>query len=286
MKKGMIWLIAAVALLLILVRSLPFFVITEYQQAVITQFGRFIRAVKEPGLHFKTPFLQQVSIFEDRLLEYDAEPKEIITKDKKTLLVDNYSKWKIIDPKRFYETVRNEAGALARLDDIVYSELRIELGRHTLSDIVASQRGEIMENVTQKSNQKAVEYGIEVRDVRVKRADLPAENAKAIFGRMKTEREREAKKYRSEGEEEAAKIRAEADKQKTILLADAYNEAQKVRGEGDALAIKIFAQALEQDPDFYAFYRTLEAYRKSLNDKTTLILSPNSEFLKYLQEVK
>ena len=286
MKKGMIWLIAAVALLLILVRSLPFFVITEYQQAVITQFGRFIRAVKEPGLHFKTPFLQQVSIFEDRLLEYDAEPKEIITKDKKTLLVDNYSKWKIIDPKRFYETVRNEAGALARLDDIVYSEMRIELGRHTLSDIVASQRGKIMEKVTQKSNKKAVEYGIEVRDVRIKRADLPAENAKAIFGRMKAEREREAKKYRSEGEEEAAKIRAEADKQKAILLADAYNEAQKVRGEGDALAIKIFAQALEQDPDFYAFYRTLEAYRKSLNDKTTLILSPNSEFLKYLQEVK
>lgn len=284
MKKGIGWLIIVLIIFLILSSSSPFFIVTEYQQAVITQFGRFIRAVKEPGIYFKTPFLQQVAIFEDRLLEYDAAPKEILTKDKKTLVVDNYSKWKIIDPKRFYETVRNEAGALTRLDDIVYSELRIELGRHNLSDIIASQRGEIMEKVTRKSNHKAQEYGIEVNDVRIKRADLPPENAKAIYGRMKTEREREAKKYRSEGEEEAAKIRAEADKQKTILLADAYEAAQKSRGEGDALAIKIFAQALEQDPEFYSFYRTLEAYKKSLKDKTTLILSPDSEFLKYLQK--
>jgi membrane protease subunit HflC len=284
MKKGFIWVIVAGAVLLILSQSFPFFTVAEYQQAVITQFGRFIRVVKEPGLHFKVPFLQQVTIFEDRLLEYDAEPKEIITKDKKTLVVDNYSKWKIIDPKRFYETVRNETGALARLDDIVYSELRIELGRHTLTDIVASQRGEIMKKVTHKSDQKAREYGIEVKDVRIKRADLPVENAKAIYGRMKAEREREAKRYRSEGEEEAAKIRAEADKQKTIILAEAYKKAQKIKGEGDASAIKIFAQALEKDPEFYAFYRTLEAYKESLKDKTTLILSPNSEFLRYLKE--
>jgi len=283
-RRGIIWALVALIILLILSQSFPFFVVTEYQQAVITQFGRFVRVVKEPGLHFKIPFIQQVSIFEKRLLEYDAEPKEVITRDKKTLVIDNYSKWRIIDPKRFYETVRNEAGALARLDDIVYSELRIELGRHTRAEIVSQQRGEIMRKVTEKSNLKAKEYGIEVKDVRIKRADLPADNAKAIYGRMKAEREREAKRYRSEGEEEAAKIRAEADKQKVVILADAYRKAQQIKGEGDAMAIRIFAQALEKDPDFYAFYRTLEAYRNSLKDKTTLILSSDSEFLKYLRE--
>ena len=275
-----------VAIVLVLlagvVLSGAFFTIDETEQAIITQLGKYVRTVSEPGLNFKIPFLQSVRKFEDRVLEYDAAAAPVITSDKKHLVIDNYARWKIVDPLKLYQTVRDESGAQARLDDIVFSELREEVARHTLTEIISVNRETIMEKVHKQCDEKAREYGIEVIDVRIKRADLPSEVARSVYARMKAERERIAKKYRSEGEEEAVKIRATTDKIKTILLAEAYREAEKVRGEGDAGAITIYAEAFEKDPEFYAFIRTLEAYEKSLGRDTTVILPSDSEFFQYL----
>ena len=275
--------VAIVLVLLVgVVLSGAFFTIDETEQAIITQLGKYVRTVTEPGLNFKIPFLQSVRKFEDRVLEYDAAAAPVITSDKKHLVIDNYARWKIVDPLKLYQTVRDESGAQARLDDIVFSELREEVARHTLTEIISVNRETIMEKVHKQCDEKAREYGIEVIDVRIKRADLPSEVARSVYARMKAERERIAKKYRSEGEEEAVKIRATTDKIKTILLAEAYREAEKVRGEGDAGAITIYAEAFEKDPEFYAFIRTLEAYKKSLGRDTTVILPSDSEFFQYL----
>lgn len=274
------------ALLIFFIFLNPFFIVSQTQQVVLTQLGKPIKTIYEPGLYFMIPILQETRFFDNRILDYDAASAEILTKDKKNLLVDNYAKWRIIDPLKLMITVKDEVGAQARLDDIIYSELRIELGRHSLHEVLSETRGELMETVTKKTNEKFTDYGIEVRDVRIKRADLPPENAKAIYGRMRAERERIAMQYRSEGQEEATKIRAETDKEKVILLAEAYKEEQKIKGEGDALSIKIYADAFQSDPEFYTFVRSLEAYKKSLKDKTTVILSPESEFLKYLRTPK
>jgi len=275
--------VAIVLVLLVgVVLSGALFTIDETEQVIITQLGKYVRTVTEPGLNFKIPFLQSVRKFEDRVLEYDAAAAPVITSDKKHLVIDNYARWKIVDPLKLYQTVRDESGAQARLDDIVFSELREEVARHTLTEIISVNRETIMEKVHKQCDEKAREYGIEVMDVRIKRADLPSEVARSVYARMKAERERIAKKYRSEGEEEAVKIRATTDKEKTILLADAYREAEKVRGEGDAGAITIYAEAFEKDPEFYAFVRTLEAYEKSLERDTTVILPSDSEFFRYL----
>jgi membrane protease subunit HflC len=200
------------------------------------------------------------------------------------LVVDNYAKWQIIDPLKFLQTVQHEQGAQARLDDIIYSKMREQLGLHDLVEIIASKRDAIMRAVTSGSNELSASYGIQVIDVRIKRADLPSENAQAVYSRMRTEREREAKRYRSEGQEEALKIRAETDKQQTIMLAEAYEQEQRIRGEGDAAATRIYAAAFQQDPEYFDLARTLDAYKKSLKGKTTLLLPPQMEFLKYLRE--
>ncbi|HAJ32189.1 MAG TPA: protease modulator HflC [Candidatus Atribacteria bacterium] len=282
MKKGTLLIILIVAILIL--ANLSLFIIDETKQAIVLQFGKPIRAIKEPGLNWKLPFIQNVIFFEDRLLVYDAAPTEIITKDKKTLIVDNYARWKITDPLKFLQTVRDLNGAQARLDDIVYSELRVDLGLFNMSEIVSEKRESIMERVTKISNEKANTYGIEIVDVRIKRVDLPPENEKYIFDRMKAERERIAKQYRAEGQEESAKIIAETEREKTVILAEAYKTAQTLKGEGDAEAVKIYAESFNQDPEFYKFYRTLEAYRKTFKDKTTVLLSTDSEFLKYLNK--
>jgi membrane protease subunit HflC len=258
------------------------FTVDETEQAIVTQLGKPIKDVNQPGLHFKIPLIQKVRRFEARVLEYDADAKPIITQDKKHLVIDNYARWKIIDPLKFYQTVGSESKAQSRLDDIVFSELREELARHTLTEIVSVNRKQIMDKVTGQCNKKAGDYGIRVIDVRIKRADLPPENTYSVFDRMKAERQRIAKKYRSEGEEESVKIKAQTDKDKTILLADSYMEAEKTKGEGDAEALKIYAQAYEKDPEFYSFVRTLEAYVNSLGEGTTLVLPGDSEFFKYL----
>jgi len=282
MKKGTMIIIIIIALLFL--ANLSLFIVDETKQAIVLQFGKPIRVIVEPGLNFKLPFIQNVVFFEDRLLVYDAAPTEIITKDKKTLIVDNYARWKIIDPLKFLQTVRDLNGAQARLDDIVYSELRVDLGLFNMSEIVSEKRESVMKRVTNISNEKANTYGIEIVDVRIKRVDLPPENEKYIFERMRAERERIAKQYRAEGQEESAKIIAETEREKTVILAEAYKTAQTLKGEGDAEAIRIYAESFKQDPDFYKFYRTLEAYKNTFKEKTTVLLSTDSEFLKYLSK--
>lgn len=280
MKKGTLLIVLIVAILFL--ANLSLFIVDETKQAIVLQFGKPIREIKDPGLNWKLPFIQNVVFFEDRLLVYDAAPTEIITKDKKTLIVDNYARWKIVDPLKFLQTVRDLNGAQARLDDIIYSELRVDLGLFDMSEIVSERREGIMKRVTEISNEKASIYGIEIVDVRIKRVDLPPENEKFIFDRMRAERERIAKQYRAEGQEESAKIIAETEREKTVILAEAYKAAQILKGEGEAESIKIYAESFNQDPEFYKFYRTLEAYRLTFKDKTTVLLSTDNEFLKYL----
>ncbi len=268
---------------LLLAWKLAFFSVPVWMQAIVLQLGEPVGTIREPGLYFKTPFVQSVVFFDKRLLEYDASAKALLTRDKQQLVVDNYCRFRIVDPLQFYLTVRNEAGAQSRLDDIVYSNLRENFGRQTLSEILSKKRDDLMEEVTRKSDEKAREYGIEIVDVRIKRADLPAKNEQNVFNRMRTERERLAKKFRAEGEEEAAKIRSESDKEVTILLAEASKQAEIARGQGDAEAVKIYAEAYGRDPELFELTRTLEAYRKALAENTTVILSPDGEFLRYLK---
>lgn len=260
-----------------------FFTVDETMKVVITRFGKPVRVIQNPGLYFKKPFLEQINSFDDRLLDYDSLPAEIYTLDKQTLVVDNFCKWRIIDPLLFLQSVHDEQQAQSRIDDIVFSELREQLKNYKLTQVVVSERDAIMRKVTKKSDVKARSLGIEIVDVRIKRVDLPLENEKALFGEMRAERERKAKKYRSEGEEEATKIRAETDQEQIEILASAYKEEQEIKGEGDAEAIRIYAEAYQQDSDFYDFVRSLEVYRKSLKEKTTIVLSTDTEFLKYLK---
>ncbi len=285
MNRGGLFLV--ILILALIGTSLVTFTVDERESIVITQMGKPVRTVVEPGLHFKLPYpFQTAHVFEDRLLEYDSAPTEIITKDKKNLVVDNYASWRIVDPLKFMQTVGTEIGAQSRLDDIVYSELRVELGARDLHEIVAVSRAEIMEIVTEKCYQKTLEYGIEVADVRIKRADLPEENEKYVFDRMRAERTRIANQYRSEGNEEATKIKAETDRDRTLILAEAYRKAQEIRGEGDAEALKIYANAYQRDPYFYEFTRSLEAYEKSLSQKAVVILSTDSELFKFMERLE
>jgi len=271
---------------LVAIWTLALFQVPQWMQAIVVQLGEPVRTVQEPGLYLKLPFVQTVLYFDKRLLEYDASPKELLTKDKQQLVVDNYVRWRIADPLQYYRTLRSEAGAQSRLDDVVYSNLRETLGRHTLRDVVNERRAALMQEVTSRSDEKAREYGIEIIDVRIKRADLPEKNELNVFNRMRTERERQAKKFRAEGDEEARKIRSEADKQVQILLADARQKAEIMRGEGDAVAVKIFADAYGRDVEFYELVRTLEAYRNTIGEGTTLILSPRSDFFSLLNQLE
>lgn len=281
MKKAP-WIILAIFVLLI-VGSQFFFTVDQTEQAILLQMGKPVGKVLGPGIHFKLPFIQRAVYFENRILVYDAAPAEILTKDKKALVVDNYAKWKIMDPLKFYQTVKNIAGGQSRLDDIIYAQLRVELGVHTLTEVVSKARSVLMEKVTVQCDRLAIDYGINVLDVRIKRADLPPENERHVFDRMRAEREREAKRYRSEGKEKSMKIKAAADRDKAIILAEAYQEAESIKGEGDSEAIKIYADAIKRGEKFYDFIRSLEAYEKGLdNGETTFILTPDSEFLKFL----
>lgn len=282
-KQGFIIALVVVVIGLFLLGASPLFTVDITQTAIVVQLGKPVRNITEPGLYVKMPFIQEVTYFDRRLLDYDADAQDVITQDKKTLLLDNYAKWRIVDPLKVYQNFQNQRGALQRLNDIIYSELRVELGRHDLLEIVADHRAELMKIVTQRSHEKASAYGIEIQDVRIKRADLPEQNEKAVFARMQAERERQAKQYRAEGAEEAQKIRSEAEKDREIILAQAYKESEELRGAGDAKAFKVYADAYRQDPQFFEFTRTMEAYKKTFKDKSTLVMSPDSEFLRYLK---
>jgi len=271
--------------LLVATWNLAAFRVPQWMQAVVVQLGDPVRIVRDPGLHWKIPFIQNVLWFDRRLMEYDASPRELITRDKQQLFVDNYARWRILDPLQFYRTVRSEEGAQSRLDDIIYSNVRENLGRHTFSDIISASRARLMEEVTRATDAKAREYGIEVLDVRIKRADLPDKTEMNVFSRMRTERERLAKKFRAEGDEEARKVRSGADKDVSILIADARKQSEIQRGAGDAQAVRIFAEAYGRDPQFYRFVRTLEAWRNSIHPGTAMILSPDSEFLELIKGI-
>lgn len=275
------------------------FVVDQTEQALILEFGKPVRAVSEAGLNFKVPFTQNVEFFDKRLIDFDAEPNEVIASDQKRLIVDAFMRYRITDPLRFKQTVGNETTMRSRLNSILESSLRQVLGSVPLSDVLSEKRAEIMSKIRDLVNAQArgvkVEggadnitkggFGIEVVDVRIKRADLPPANSDGIYKRMQTEREREAKEFRAKGSEDAQKIRSQADKERTIILAEAQKTAQITRGEGDGTATKIFADAFGKDEEFFQFYRSMQAYKKTLDKKdTTMILSPDSEFLKMFEK--
>ena len=268
------------------------FVVSQNEQALVLQFGKPIRVIKEPGLNFKTPFLQNVEYYEKRLLDFDADPKEVIAADQKRLIVDAFVRYRITDPLLFKQTVGDEMTMRSRLNAILESSLRQVVGSVPLSSVIAEKRPQIMHQIRTQVNAQAKGtaegnrgFGIDVVDVRIMRADLPAANSEGIYKRMQTEREREAKEFRAKGAEDAQKIRSQADKDRTILLAESESKAQIIRGEGDREASQIFAQAFGQDPDFYQFYRSMQAYRKALSAQdTTVVLSPDGEFLKYMDK--
>ena len=280
-------ILALILPVLALVGLSSIFIVDETEQVVILQLGKPVRTIVDPGFNAKLPFpFQEKIVFDDRLLEYDSPPEEILSKDKKSLIVDNYVRWKIIDPLQFLKTVQAIPTAKSRMDDIVYSELRRELGTHDMVEIITENREDIMDVVTKASNEATLSYGISVIDVRIRRVDLPSENEESIYARMEAERKRQANKFRSEGSEEAQKIRAATDRDKTIILADAYKEAEKIRGEGDAKAVQVYARSYSSDPKFYEFVRTLDAYKKVVDDKTTLVLPSDSKLFKLLIEGK
>ncbi len=276
-------ILGVVLIVLVVAVSQSLFVVNQTEKAILLQLGKPMGEALGPGLHAKLPFVQNVIFFDSRLLDYDAKAAEVLTKDKKNMVVDNYSKWRIINPLQFYRTLRTQHQAQARLDDIIYAELRVVIGQYSLIELVSTKRPEIMTMVTEKSNALLKPYGIEVVDVRIKRTDLPPENEQAIFERMRAERIRQAKLYRSEGREEMEKIKSGADRQRVVILAEAQRKAETLRGEGDAQATSIYAQSLSKSPDFYAFIRSLDAYKNSFSANTRMIMTPSSEFLKYLR---
>jgi membrane protease subunit HflC len=273
-------LIAAFALLILGFSSV--FTIDETEQAIVTQFGQYKWSVTEPGLHFKVPFTQDVHKMERRVIGRDTTQGDYLTLDKKKLVADPVARWRIVDPLLFFKTVQDEVRASRRLDDIVKSEMRSEISSHEFGDIIGNGRAPLMSAVTGRVREKAREYGMYVVDVRIKRADLPRDVQESVFARMRAERDREAKRYRSEGAEEASYIRAKTDKDVTILLARAYQESEKLKGEGDGESTKIYAGAYGKDAEFYTFVRTLEAYEKSLSPETEVVLSTGSELFRYM----
>lgn len=282
-------IIAGVLLsLLLLSLNLIVYTVDTTEYAVVTQFGNPVKIVLEPGLQFKLPDpIQSVQRFDNRIQIYKAQPLELLTNDKKSVTVDYYGTWRIVDPVTYMKAVKDKVGAEARLLDVFSSSLGIQLGQYNLDELINVDANKLklaamMQNTAGKSKEKAKEYGIEVIDAQIKVLNFPEANKKSVFSRMKAEREQMAKQYRSEGSEEASKIKADAEKEQKILLSEAYKQSQKVKGEGDAAAIKTYAEAFQRDPKFYEFIRALETYEKTIDEKTTLVLPSNAEILKYL----
>ena len=288
MVKRRYYMIAILVVIVLIARTAGF-VVDETKTAIVTQFGDPVRVIDRAGLHWKIPQpIQAVRFFDRRLLVYDPKPTEFLTNDKKNIVVDAFVTWRVADPRKFLETVNDRAGAEVRMADIVASELGAALGQYPLQALITTTEedmkvAEIMSGVTDGVRSSAAAgFGIEVADVRMKRLAFPEQNKQSVFDRMRAERERIARRYRSEGEEEAIKIRAEADKDRQEILAEAYREAEKIRGEGDAEATRIYASAFNTDPEFYKFLRTLESYKRFMDDKTTIVLSSDSDLLRLL----
>ena len=280
MKKNLHFILIGAALLLVIAAQ-SLYIVQQPEQAIVLQFGDPVRLVQEPGLKLKVPFIQNVIFYDKRLLNLEPPAQEVVLKDKKRLDVDTFSRYRITEPLTFYKTVRNEYQAQNRLQEIVNSSARNVLATFTLKELLSEKRTEIMKQISQAVKTDAAQIGVEVADVRLRRADLPIQVSQAINDRMKTERIREAKGYRADGEKAAQEIRAMADKQATITIATAEMEAQKIKGEGDKKATEIWNKATGADPDFYAFYRSLEAYRNSFDEETSMVISPDGEFFNY-----
>ena len=276
--------LVVIAIGVFLTISSSLFIVDETQQALVVQFGEPKRTVNEPGLKVKYPFIQDVIYFEKRVLSFiPDEGEEAILKDQKRLKVDTYARFQITDPLRFYQAVRNEVEARKQLDTIVDSALREELGQRGLREILSDQRILITTNIREAVNVKARTLGMEIIDVQIRRADYPEVTSQAIYGRMISERERIAREFRATGEEEAQKIRATAEKQRVVTVALGARKAQETRGIGDAKAIDIYASSFGQDPEFFAFYRSMEAYKKSFGQEDTMVLNPKGDFFKFFE---
>lgn len=306
--KSAVIVVVSIVLFLIIF-SLCTFRVDEREQVVVKQFNEVVRVIIDEetpemeaarianenlrnvkvvqgrkGLFLKIPFIQSTETYTNQLLTYDTVPREVITQDKKKLVLDNFAQWKIDNAALFVATINNSRQAHQRLDEIVYSKLNEEIGKVTAHVVISDKEymSDMLERIIITTNDQLVNYGMEVVDIRIKRTDLPAENYENVFNRMRTERERAAKTYRSEGQEEAQKITSAADKDATIIEAQAYETAETTRGEGDAAALQIYADAYNKDPEFYSFYRSLQAYKTTLGNGTTIVLDSNNEFLQYL----
>lgn len=281
MKKLLTFLM--VILVIIMAYNFFTFTVDETKTAVVKQFGEVVKISKEPGLHFKMPFVQNVIYLEDRILSYDIEPRKLITSDKKHLLVNNYALWKIEDPLKFVQSMSGQRTlAQTRIDDIVYSNLRNKLASETFDNIVSEKRINYLNSITKQSREQLKNYGIHLIDVKIKRADLPEANEEAVYERMSSERKQKAKEIRAEGQKESEIIKAEADKEAEIIGAQAEKKAQELRGQGDAKALQVYSDVYSQDTEFYKFWRSLQSYKNSLKEKTTIILSEDMKYLKYL----
>jgi modulator of FtsH protease HflC len=284
MKNLSTVLIGLIAALLLI--SLSAFTVDQREYALVFRLGEIVSVKKEPGLYFKMPFVENVRYFDKRILTLNwVEPDRFLTSEKKNVLVDSFVKWRIVDPAKYYVSVKgDELQAERRLSQTVNDGLRAEFGKRTIHDVVSGERGQIMEILRQRADRDAKEYGIQVLDVRLRRVDLPQEVSESVYQRMEAERKRVANELRSQGAGAAEKIRADADRQREVIIAEAFREAQRIKGEGDAKASEIYSQAYGKNPEFYAFYRSLDAYRNSFKSKNDImVLEPGSDFFKYLR---
>ena len=284
MDRRLLIVVAVVLVVAGIVAMSALFIVDQTELALVMQFGQPVRVIRDPGLKVKLPFLQDVILYDNRLLDFEPPPEEVIVSDQKRLVVDTYTRYRITDPLLFYQTVNSEAAVRARLNAMVSGSLRRVLGNVTLSALLSDQRPAIMHQIRDEVAVQGKSFGINVVDVRIRRADLPEENSQAIFARMQSEREQQAAQYRAEGAEAAQTVRANAERERTVILADAQRDAQKVRGDGDAQSIKIYADAFGQDKEFFAFYRSMQAYRDALNGhSTSFVLTPDSGFFRFFE---
>ena len=274
--------IAVIAVVALIFAWSALFTVYQTQQALVVRLGKVVRVVNQPGLHVKMPFVDSVIDIDKRILDLEAPPQEVIASDQKRLVVDAFARYHITDPLRFYQTLGSQSAADSQLEILLNSALRSVLGGATFIQVVRDERAELMARITNLIDHEAANYGIQVVDARIRRADLPEQNSEAVYKRMQTARQREAAEYRAQGQQQAQEIRAKADREVTVLIAEANSKGQQIRGEGDATRNKIFAQAFSKDPGFFAFYRSMQAYENGLKpNDTRLLLRPDSSFFRY-----
>ncbi len=285
MNRTLLFAAGIAVIVLGVVASSALFTVQQTQQAIVLQFGNFIRDVKEPGLHMKVPFIQDVQYYEKRVLNLDPSAERVILSGQKPLLVDSFIRYRIVDPLQFFKTVRTEQAVKDRLEPILNSALRGVLGNMTLASVLSDERVSMMVDLRATVNGQSTRFGVEVLDVRIRRADLPDETSQAVFARMKTEREREAAEFRAQGEEQAQRIRASADREATVIRAEAKREADVLRGQGEGERTRTLNDAYGQDAEFFNFYRSMQAYSAALSERTYMVLSPDSEFFDFFDSV-